>query len=131
MGKKQSCWHYDFKISRSQKRPCFQKSFWSAKTYCTYFNEGNAYDELKRVIFLAITSYIVFPEKSHYKSDHVSREEGRKEGAQETIKKLTMALLSKGYSVEEVSEITEMSLQKITSLVEQKNRQSLRTSEFR
>jgi predicted transposase/invertase (TIGR01784 family) len=55
------------KIKGFEKRA----QFYAAKTYCTHFNAGSAYGELKRVIFLAITSYIVFPEKSQYKSDHV------------------------------------------------------------
>jgi predicted transposase/invertase (TIGR01784 family) len=55
------------KIKGFEKRA----QFYAAKTYCTHFNAGSAYKELKRVIFLAITSYIVFPEKGQYKSDHI------------------------------------------------------------
>ncbi len=45
--------------------------FYAAKTYCTHFNSGEAYHNLKKVVFLAITSYVMFPDKSSYKSDHV------------------------------------------------------------
>ena len=55
------------KIAGFEKRA----QFYAAKTYCTHFNAGSPYAQLKRVIFLAITSYEVFPEKKHYKSDHM------------------------------------------------------------
>ena len=55
------------KIEGFEKRA----QFYAAKTYCTHFNVGNPYHELKKVIFLAITSYVVFPGKKNYKSDHV------------------------------------------------------------
>jgi conserved hypothetical protein (putative transposase or invertase) len=55
------------KIEGFEKRA----QFYAAKTYCAHFNVGQAYHELKKVIFLAITSYVVFPEKKDYKSDHV------------------------------------------------------------
>ena len=46
--------------------------FYAAKTYCAHFGPGEKYHDLKRVIFLAITDYIVFPnKKDRYKSDHV------------------------------------------------------------
>ncbi|MCB1108210.1 MAG: Rpn family recombination-promoting nuclease/putative transposase, partial [Chlamydiia bacterium] len=45
--------------------------FYAAKTYCAHFNTGKPYGDLKKVIFLAITSYVVFPEKEGFKSDHV------------------------------------------------------------
>jgi predicted transposase/invertase (TIGR01784 family) len=55
------------KIEGFEKRA----QFYAAKTYCTHFNAGNPYEDLNKVIFLAITSYTVFPGKEHYKSDHV------------------------------------------------------------
>jgi predicted transposase/invertase (TIGR01784 family) len=45
--------------------------FYAAKTYCSHFKAGKAYNNLKKVVFLAITSYVMFPKKSGYKSDHV------------------------------------------------------------
>ena len=45
--------------------------FYAAKTYCAYFDKGSKYADLKKVIFLAITSYNVFPDKENYKSEHV------------------------------------------------------------
>lgn len=46
--------------------------FYAAKTYCSHFGKGQKYHDLKRVIFLAITDYVVFPNKSNYKSDHIT-----------------------------------------------------------
>ena len=46
--------------------------YYAAKTYCSQFNAGEQYNNLKKIIFLAITNYIVFPEKKdRYKSMHV------------------------------------------------------------
>jgi predicted transposase/invertase (TIGR01784 family) len=44
--------------------------FYAAKTYCSHFNVGEPYINLKKVIFLAITTYTLFKDKEHYKSDH-------------------------------------------------------------
>ena len=44
--------------------------FYAAKTYCAHFNIGEKYKKLKKIIFLAITNYDVFPNKKGYKSDH-------------------------------------------------------------
>ncbi len=45
--------------------------YYAAKTYCAHVDRGTDYSDLKKVIFLAITDYIVFPKKEGYKSDHV------------------------------------------------------------
>lgn len=45
--------------------------YYAAKTYCAHVGRGQEYQDLKKVIFLAITDYIVFPKKEYYKSDHV------------------------------------------------------------
>jgi len=46
--------------------------FYAAKTYCSHFKVGGEYHNLKKVIFLAITDYEIFPKKKErYKSDHV------------------------------------------------------------
>ena len=55
------------KIKGFEKRA----QYYADKTYCAHFGKGQKYHDLKRVIFLAITDYVVFPEKNHYKSDHV------------------------------------------------------------
>ena len=45
---------------------------YAAKTYCAHFRQGGKYHDLKKVVFLAITNYTVFPDKKdRYKSDHV------------------------------------------------------------
>ncbi len=45
--------------------------YYAAKTYCAHFGKGKKYHDLKKVVFLAITDYIVFPKKTGYKSDHI------------------------------------------------------------
>src|SRR3569832_48216 len=45
--------------------------YYAAKTYSAHFKIGEEYQNLKKVIFLAITDYVVFPNKDGYKSDHV------------------------------------------------------------
>lgn len=45
--------------------------YYAAKTYINQMNSGDDYRNLKEVIFLAITDFIMFPEKDKYKSDHV------------------------------------------------------------
>jgi predicted transposase/invertase (TIGR01784 family) len=59
------------KIAGFEKRA----QFYAAKTYCAHFNVGGDYIDLKRVIFLALASYVVFPQKKHYKSNHVILDE--------------------------------------------------------
>ncbi|MDX8430333.1 MAG: Rpn family recombination-promoting nuclease/putative transposase [Candidatus Algichlamydia australiensis] len=56
------------------KIPGFEKraQYYAAKTYCTHFNSGGEYKELKKVVFLAITDYVLFPEKDDYKSMHLT-----------------------------------------------------------
>ena len=45
--------------------------YYAAKTYCSHFGIGKKYHDLRKVVFLAITDYVVFPKKENYKSDHV------------------------------------------------------------
>lgn len=56
------------KIGGFEKRA----QYYAAKTYCSGFKIANEYVSLKRVVFLAITDYIVFPKKDYYKSDHMT-----------------------------------------------------------
>jgi predicted transposase/invertase (TIGR01784 family) len=55
------------KIEGFEKRA----QYYAAKTYCAHFGRGGKYNDLKKVIFLAITDYIVFPKKENYKCDHL------------------------------------------------------------
>ncbi|MGE3557308.1 MAG: Rpn family recombination-promoting nuclease/putative transposase [Candidatus Obscuribacterales bacterium] len=59
---------------QSSKVPGFEKraQYYAAKTYCSHFKQGDKYKELKKVIFLAIANYVVFPNKKGYKSDHIT-----------------------------------------------------------
>ncbi|WP_432466033.1 PD-(D/E)XK nuclease family transposase [Candidatus Cardinium hertigii] len=49
--------------------------YYASKAYCRQLNAGQEvgarYQDLKGVIFIAITDYIVFPEKKDYLSNHV------------------------------------------------------------
>ena len=45
--------------------------YYASKSYISQANNGGAYHDLKEVIFLAIADFIMFPQKSAYKSDHV------------------------------------------------------------
>ena len=55
------------------RTPGFAKraQYYAAKTYANQMNNGGVYHHLKQVIFLAITDFVMFPEKKGYKSDHV------------------------------------------------------------
>lgn len=46
--------------------------YYASKAYCSQMAEGGQYHALKAVIFLAITDFIMFPQKKGYKSDHVT-----------------------------------------------------------
>ncbi len=45
--------------------------YYAAKAYICQSNVGGKYHNLKEVVFLAISDFIMFPEKKNYKSDHV------------------------------------------------------------
>lgn len=45
--------------------------YYAAKAYARQLNEGDQYHRLKEIIFLAITDFVMFPEKEAYKSDHI------------------------------------------------------------
>lgn len=45
--------------------------YYAAKAYARQLLPGEEYDQLKEVIFIAITDYVVFPEKAAIKSDHL------------------------------------------------------------
>ncbi len=46
--------------------------FYAAKAYINQMNVGEKYQDLKEVIFIALTDYVMFPDKSAWKSDHVT-----------------------------------------------------------
>ena len=45
--------------------------YYAAKAYSNQLNAGDAYENLKEVIFIAITDFLLFPEKKAVKSDHI------------------------------------------------------------
>lgn len=52
----------------------FQKraQFYAARTYTSQLKKGELYHNLKEVIFLAITNFVMFPDKPGYRSTHVT-----------------------------------------------------------
>jgi predicted transposase/invertase (TIGR01784 family) len=55
------------------KEKGFEKraQYYASKAYISQARAGGAYQDLKEVIFLAISDFIIFPDKKWYKSDHV------------------------------------------------------------
>ena len=45
--------------------------YYAAKAYVEQLNQSEAYENLKEIIFLAITDFVMFADKQNYKSDHV------------------------------------------------------------
>jgi len=45
--------------------------YYASKAYYSQMKSGEAYDNLKEVIFLAIVDFVMFPNKKSYKSDHI------------------------------------------------------------
>ena len=45
--------------------------YYASQVYGNQVNIGDEYHELKEIIFIAIADCIIFPDKAHYKSDHV------------------------------------------------------------
>jgi predicted transposase/invertase (TIGR01784 family) len=52
---------------------------YAAKAYSRQQNAGDLYHPLKEVIFIAITDYTLFPDKTDYKSNHLILDEKTKE----------------------------------------------------
>src|ERR1700719_4841679 len=55
------------------KEKGFEKraQYYASKAYISQANKGGEYHDLKEVIFLAISDFVMFPQKTAYKSDHV------------------------------------------------------------
>src|SRR4029077_5060315 len=55
------------------KEKGFEKraQYYASKAYVSQANSGGEYHDLKEIIFLAISDFIMFPNKKEYKSDHV------------------------------------------------------------
>jgi predicted transposase/invertase (TIGR01784 family) len=45
--------------------------YYAAKAYSSQIYKGEDYSKLKEIIFIAITDFVMFPDKSEFKSDHV------------------------------------------------------------
>ncbi|WP_333024147.1 Rpn family recombination-promoting nuclease/putative transposase, partial [Wolbachia endosymbiont of Pentidionis agamae] len=46
--------------------------YYAAKAYSQQASKGDDYHNLKEVIFIAIADFILFPDKTAYKSDHIT-----------------------------------------------------------
>ncbi|MGL9718122.1 MAG: Rpn family recombination-promoting nuclease/putative transposase [Wolbachia sp.] len=55
------------RVSGFEKRA----QFYASKAYSSQASVGSKYQDLKEVIFIAITDFVLFPKKTAYKSDHV------------------------------------------------------------
>jgi predicted transposase/invertase (TIGR01784 family) len=45
--------------------------YYAAKAYSRQMLQGDQYSQLKEIIFLAITDFVMFPDKTEYKSNHI------------------------------------------------------------
>jgi predicted transposase/invertase (TIGR01784 family) len=56
------------------KEKGFEKraQYYASKAYISQASHGGAYHNLKEIIFLAIADFVIFPQKTDYKSDHVT-----------------------------------------------------------
>jgi len=45
--------------------------YYASKAFISQMHKGGKYEHLKEVIFLAFTNFSIFPEKKHYKSEHL------------------------------------------------------------
>ena len=54
------------KVAGFEKRA----QYYAAKAYSSQPDKGTSYDHLKEIIFLAITEYVMFPNKEDYKCEH-------------------------------------------------------------
>ena len=53
--------------------------YYAAKAYCSQADEGSSYHDLKEVIFIAITQFVMFEKKPDFKSDHIILDKKTKE----------------------------------------------------
>lgn len=65
-----NCYIVEMQVAK-EKGFTKRAQFYAAKAYGSQLNIGGAYNDLKEVIFLAIADFIMFPEKTSYKSDHI------------------------------------------------------------
>ena len=54
-------------VQGSEKRA----QYYAARAYCNQIKPGEAYHDLKEIIFLAITNFVMFPDKLSYLSRHI------------------------------------------------------------
>ncbi len=62
---------------QNAKEKGFEKRtiYYAAKTYSNQMDKSSKYNDLKEVIFIAITDFVMFPEKQDYISTHSIRDD--------------------------------------------------------
>jgi predicted transposase/invertase (TIGR01784 family) len=84
--------------------------YYASKAYIRQLDKGDKeYSKLKEVIFIAITDYVVFPQKKAYKSDHIILD---KETHDHDMKDITFTFI-------ELPKYTKGKSEKLTSRIEQ------------
>lgn len=55
------------------KETGFEKraQYYASKAYASQINAGGEYENLKEIVFIAIANFTMFPNKTHFKSDHI------------------------------------------------------------
>lgn len=81
--------------------------YYAAKAYINQMNEGEKYQDLKEVIFIALTDYVMFPHKATWKSDHVTLDKKTHEQDLKAFSFTFIELPKFTKSIEELSTIEE------------------------
>lgn len=65
-----NCYIVEMQVAKTKG---FEKraQYYASKAYSGQINQGEKYETLKEVIFLAIVDFVLFPDKAQYKSDHI------------------------------------------------------------
>ena len=89
------------------KEKGFEKraQYYASKAYISQAHEGGKYYALKEIIFLAISDFIMFPNKKAYKSDHVILD---KESHENDLKDFSFTFLELPKFEKEINQLNNM-----------------------
>lgn len=79
--------------------------YYAAKAYVNQLNQSEQYGNLKEIIFLAITDFVMFPDKPGYKSDHVILD---RESYSQDLKDFSFTFLELPKFNKEIGELSNM-----------------------
>ncbi len=79
--------------------------YYAAKAYVNQLNQSQEYSNLKEIIFLAITDFVMFSDKPGYKSDHVILD---RESHSQDLKDFSFTFLELPKFNKEIAELTNM-----------------------